>query len=129
VATKTEVLLIDDLDGSKAESTVTFGLDGKHYEIDLSKKNAKNLREALNIFVEHGRVISGRRPKAVTKSASAAKKTTAKAPAKVSGSTTEIREWAKTKGIPVGDRGRIPAHIVEQFEADRRVTFKEPADA
>ena len=31
---------IDDLDGSKADRTVTFAVDGTAYEIDLSKKNS-----------------------------------------------------------------------------------------
>jgi Lsr2 len=44
--------LVDDLDGTKAEETITFGLDGKAYEIELSELNARDLRLALTPFVE-----------------------------------------------------------------------------
>ena len=39
--------LIDDLDGGEAAETVTFGLDGATYEIDLSKKSAAAFRKSL----------------------------------------------------------------------------------
>ena len=48
------VTLTDDLDGGDADETVTFGLDGKSYEIDLSEANAEKLRKALAPFVEKG---------------------------------------------------------------------------
>ena len=47
--------LIDDLDGSEATETVTFGLDGTTYEIDLNKKNAAALRKALEPYVKAAR--------------------------------------------------------------------------
>ena len=40
MAQKVEVHLEDDLDGGPADDTVTFALDGKDYEIDLSTANA-----------------------------------------------------------------------------------------
>ena len=42
-----EVRLVDDLDGEAADETVEFGIDGRNYEIDLSKENAGRLRDAL----------------------------------------------------------------------------------
>ena len=30
--------LVDDIDGSKAEETVRFAIDGVEYEVDLSEK-------------------------------------------------------------------------------------------
>jgi hypothetical protein len=47
MAQKVQTFLIDDLDGSEAEGTVLFGLDGTQYEIDLSTGHAKELRAAL----------------------------------------------------------------------------------
>ena len=41
MAQKVQVVLIDDLDGGDATETVTFGLDGATYEIDLSEQNAR----------------------------------------------------------------------------------------
>jgi len=63
MAQKTTTLLIDDLDGSTidegAGGTVTFGLDGKRYEIDLTAENAANLRDSLTSFIKAGRRLSG----------------------------------------------------------------------
>ena len=39
--------LVDDLDGGDADETVKFSLDGVQYEIDLSKKNADKMRNAV----------------------------------------------------------------------------------
>ena len=47
VAQKTVVTFEDDLDGSAAEGTVTFALNGVQYELDLSKKNRDKLLKAL----------------------------------------------------------------------------------
>ena len=58
MAQKVEVRLEDDLDGGPAEHTVTFALDGKDYEIDLSNSNAEKLREALRPYVATGRKAS-----------------------------------------------------------------------
>lgn len=57
------VKLTDDLDGGTAEESVLFGLDGKSYEIDLSKRNAAALRKALLPYVEAARPVGrgGRR--------------------------------------------------------------------
>jgi len=51
VAQKIQTLFIDDLDGSDAEGTVRFGLDGAEYEIDLSADHAQALRDALARYV------------------------------------------------------------------------------
>lgn len=107
VAQKVQVLLVDDLDGGEAHETVTFALDGKAYEIDLSDSNAEKLRESLADFVKAGRRTGGRsggRGKART-AASAGSQDTAK-----------IRAWAKENGYNVNDRGRVPAEIREAFE-------------
>jgi hypothetical protein len=108
VAQKIQTLFIDDLDGSTAEGTVRFGLDGTEYEIDLNEEHAKELREALARYVSAARRGSGvaRRPA----------RTGRRAPA--SGlNTTEVREWAKAQGIEVKDRGRVPAELVVKFKA------------
>jgi hypothetical protein len=106
VAQKTTVQLIDDLDGRQANETIRFGLDGATYEIDLSKKNAARLRDALAEYVRAGRRLPGGRrggrPKATT----------------VGASSRTIRKWARAKGLKVTDRGRIPASVVEQFNAE-----------
>ena len=55
MAQRVHVVLVDDIDGSDAGETVTFGLDGSTYEIDLNEKNAAALREALSPYVGHAR--------------------------------------------------------------------------
>ncbi|HEY8482438.1 MAG TPA: Lsr2 family protein [Spirillospora sp.] len=106
MAQKVEVLLVDDIDGGEADETVSFSLDGTNYEIDLSKKNAAKLREGLKPFVEHAR--KARKPTGRGRST------------RTAGSrerSAEIREWAKRRGIKVNERGRIPANVIEQYEA------------
>ncbi|WP_030660777.1 Lsr2 family protein [Streptomyces rimosus] len=113
MAQKVQILLVDDLNGGKADETVTFGLDGKSYEIDLSKKHAAKLREALAEFVKAGRKTGGR---AVRGTAGTSKATSSSA-SKNGGSsdTAKIRAWAKENGYNVNDRGRVPAEIREAY--------------
>jgi hypothetical protein len=108
MAQKVQTLFIDDLDGSEAEGTVRFGLDGTEYEIDLNAEHAQQLRDALARYAAGGRRVaaSTKRP------ARSGRKTTANAL-----NTTEVREWAKAQGIDVKDRGRIPAELVVKFKA------------
>ena len=107
MAQKIQTLFIDDLDGSIAEGTVRFGLDGTEYEIDLNGEHAQQLRDALAPFAAVARRAggSGRRP---TRSGR-------RAPGALN--TTEVREWAKAQGIEVKDRGRIPAELVVKFRS------------
>ena len=58
---------IDDLDGSAAEGTVLFGLDGTEYEIDLNTRHAQELRDALTatwMLPGESAVLPGGRPAA-----------------------------------------------------------------
>ena len=105
---RVEILLTDDLDGSEIPTgkggTVPFALDGKSYEIDLRTKHAAALRAALDPYVEAGRPITNRRGRRVTR-------TTVDADART------VKEWARATGYEVNDRGRVPAHIREAFDA------------
>jgi len=116
VAQKTQVTLVDDLDGSQADETVRFSLGRDTFEIDLSKSNAKKLRDALSAYVSAGRRVGGRgRPAARVVSRSRGRGRAAAS----SGSATpaQIRSWAKSKGIKVNERGRISADIVAKYNA------------
>ena len=105
MAQKVHITLEDDLDGGDATETVSFGLDGRSYEIDLNDKNAKALRDALARYVGAARRSGGSR-------ASASKRRT-----QVGTSAREIRDWARSNGHKVPDRGRIPSDVREAFEA------------
>jgi hypothetical protein len=109
VAQKVQVLLVDDVDGGPAEETVTFALDGVSYEIDLNAQNAKRLRESLSPYVDHARRQGGGR-------AGTSRARRAGGRSSSSGNTAEIREWARTNGHKVSERGRIPQSVVEAFE-------------
>jgi hypothetical protein len=105
MATKITVALEDDLTGGPAEETVRFGLGGSEYEIDLNKKNATAFRKQLAPYIEHARKAGrGQRRRSVRTSSSRER-------------SGGIRAWAKDQGIPVSARGRIPASVVEQYEA------------
>jgi hypothetical protein len=105
MAQKVTVELEDDIDGGPAEKTMRFGLDSTEYEIDLSEKNARTFRTQLAPFVEHARK-AGRGP--------ARRATRTAAGRQHSG---EVRAWAKDRGIAVSARGRIPARVIEQYQA------------
>jgi len=108
MAQKIQTVFVDDLDGSEAEGTIRFGLDGAEYEIDLNAAHAQELRDALAPYVKSARRAGGgtRRAGRASRRASA------------SGlNTTEVREWAKAQGIEVKDRGRVPAELVVKFKA------------
>jgi hypothetical protein len=113
VAQKVQVTLVDDIDGSSADETLTFGIDGVFYEIDLSKTNAKKFRESLNAYVGAAR-RSGRSSRAGRPRGRAGR---AKAAAGSAAPTSEIRAWARSKGIKVNERGRIAADIVARYES------------
>lgn len=60
----TRVVLVDDLDGTDADRTVLFALDGVEYEIDLTDAHARELETALQPFREAARVIKKKRTRA-----------------------------------------------------------------
>jgi|SRR3954463_14442498 hypothetical protein len=109
MASKTLVILEDDLDGGAADETVSFSLDGVSYEIDLSAKNAGKLRDALAAYVGSGRRVGGRAARGRAGAGKAARGGAV--------NTSEIRDWARAKGLDVSERGRIPATIIEQYNA------------
>ncbi len=97
--------LEDDLDGGSADETVRFAIGGTEYEINLSTKNAQAFRRQLTPYIEHARRAGrGQRRRAARTAARRDRSGT-------------IRAWAKDQGISVSGRGRIPASIVEQYEA------------
>jgi hypothetical protein len=104
MAQKVTVSLVDDLTGSQADETVSFGLDGKTYEIDLSIKNADKLRGALVDYVAAARKAGGVRKGAAARRPSVDRE-----------QSQAIREWARNKGMKVNDRGRIPSEVVDAY--------------
>lgn len=104
MAQEVVVKLTDDIDGTAAAETVSFGVDGVAYMIDLSEANAQKLREAFGEWVAYarkarpGKTPTGGRRRRVQNNESQA-----------------IREWAATQGIPLAPRGRIPQHVLDRY--------------
>jgi Lsr2 len=90
------------------QRSITFGIDGQEYEIDLCARHSERLSEAVGKFAEHARKATVRRPKR-------RRRTTANRQR-----SAEIRAWAKSSGIEVSDRGRIPGHVLAGFESSHR---------
>jgi hypothetical protein len=101
MAQKVNIVLVDDIDGNEAEETVSFALDGRDYEIDLSAKNAGKLRDALALYVGHARRGGGRKRNRPGNGPSPA----------------DIRIWARENGFDVPDRGRVSSEVREAYLA------------
>jgi hypothetical protein len=108
MAKRVHVVLEDDISGGTADETLSFGLDGSSYEIDLTKANAEKLRNALSQYVAHGRKVSSGRARRGSGGGSA--RTDRE-------QLQAIREWARRNGYEVSDRGRISGKVVEAFNA------------
>jgi hypothetical protein len=119
VAQIREIRLVDDLDGETADETVEFGIDGKSYEIDLSKENAGRLRDALADFVSAARRAGGRRRSSGAGSGSGGAGAAPKGRASIDREQNQaIRDWARKRGMKVSDRGRIPAEVLEAYHKE-----------
>ncbi len=116
MAQQVQVSWLDDVDGSAATETVTFELDGRAYEIDLSERNAARLRGLLADFVAAGRRIGGRAaaPSSAPRTAGSER-------------TPAIRAWAQAQGLAVPTRGRLSGDIVRAY--DERGSAPAPAPA
>lgn len=109
MAQKVNIVLVDDVDGSEATETVAFGLDGTSYEIDLSDKNAGALRDALAPYLGHARKVSGGGRRSGRKAAGSGNG--------LGPSARLVRDWARSNGYEVSDRGRVPAEVTAAYEA------------
>ncbi len=106
MARKVETVVLDDLDGSAADTTISFGLDGTDYEIDLSAAHADEFRRAAERYVAAGRKVAG-----------GGRRTVRGGARRTGPDSSAVREWAKSQGHDVKERGRIPAELVVKFQA------------
>jgi hypothetical protein len=115
MAQRVVTILTSDISGKEIESgqgeTVSFALDGTSYEIDLTKKEADELRGALKNYVALGRRASPSRPSVGRRGNGG----------NGSGRTPEelahVRAWAKENGHEVSERGRIKREVLDAFDA------------
>jgi hypothetical protein len=108
--------LVDDIDGTVLEigegETVTFSLDGTAYEIDLTTEHAAEFRETLGRYIDAARSVSSARGSSGAAGSAARKR-------RRTGQQdySAVREWAKANGHSVSERGRVPASVLEAYEA------------
>jgi hypothetical protein len=105
VAQRVTVTLEDDLGGGPADETIRFAFGGAAYEIDLSTKNATAFRKELVPFIEHARTAGRSQPRPRRRTAAGRQR------------SGDIRAWAQAQDIAVSERGRIPASVVQQYQA------------
>lgn len=106
MAKRTQVVLIDDLDGAPATETISFSLDGVSYDIDLSAGNAARFREAMAPYTAVGTRVGGRKKVGRRRSGDS--------------SATDIRAWAVAEGYTVSTRGRVSSEIRAAYDAAHR---------
>lgn len=106
MARQVQVLLVDDLDGGDAVRNVSFSFEGDAYEIDLSQANYDKFEKILKPYIDNARKVkSSRRGRGAGRATGSSNR------------AAEIREWARSKGMKVSERGRVSAEIVEAYEA------------
>lgn len=111
MAQRFQTLFVSDLSGEdlgEDGETVTFNIKGVDYEIDLSSQEVAGFDEAVAMYIEHGRRVGGRRQSSPS---NRTKNTGAKEDLNV------IREWARTSGHQVSDRGRISKKVLDAYHA------------
>jgi hypothetical protein len=114
MAQKTIVQLIDDLDQGTADETVSFGLDGSSYEIDLSTANAAKLRDALAVYIANARRAGrsgGSRP------SGSGRRSSGRGARSDREQLQAIRDWGRKNGWTVNARGRIPADLLDAYNS------------
>jgi hypothetical protein len=123
--------LVDDLDGTVLEvgagETVLFSLDGVAYEIDLTEENAAALRDAFGPFIAAARSVSARSGSAGRGSQTSRGGQSSRGTGGAGGGRTQrragqrdygpVREWAATNGYTLSERGRVPAAVLEAYDA------------
>lgn len=93
--------LVDDIDGSPAEATISFTYEGIDYRIDVNGAHAKELHDDFSKWVDHAQRVGG------------------KPTARANGKSKLIRAWALENGHELSARGRIPADIQAAYELAR----------
>ena len=105
------MIVVDDLTGEVGAHTRRLRIDGVEYDIDLTEESFTRLKDMLRPFLEAARVVpmgsaeSGRRGTPVRKAQ------------QIPSPSATIRAWATANGVACPALGRIPAAVIEAFEA------------
>ena len=110
MAQRTQIVLIDDLDGTEIKDgeaqSITFTWSGVDYSIDLSKANADKFEKAIGPYLEKAQRVGGRRSRPYRSLRSGGQV-----------DTKAVRAWAASNGIELSSRGRVPADVIEKYKA------------
>lgn len=118
--------LVDDLDGTVLEvgagETVLFSLDGVAYEVDLTDENAAALREAFAPYIAAARSVSARAGSSRGSGAGRASASSTRGSGRTQRRAGQrdyapVREWAARNGYTLSERGRVPAAVLEAYDA------------
>ena len=102
MAKTVSVIVTDDIDGSPGAEAMTFSFSGHTYEIDLGPDNQRRMREALQPFIDAGRITGLRTPRRA-------------APRRTD--LAAVRAWALDQGLQISERGRISAEVISKYDA------------
>ncbi|MGO2944088.1 MAG: histone-like nucleoid-structuring protein Lsr2 [Brevibacterium aurantiacum] len=106
MAQKIIQILVDDIDGTAIPNgegeTLSFGLDGRSYEIDLTSQHATELRHALDRYVSASRKVPGAKRQQVRRT--------------VLRDLNAVRAWARSHGYEVSDKGRVPFAVLDAYD-------------
>ena len=109
MAQRTQIVLIDDLDGTEIKDgeaqSITFSWSGVDYSIDLGKANADKFEKAIGPYLEKAQRVGGRKNRP-SSSPSPGSQVDTKA----------VRAWAASNGIQLSNRGRVPADVIEKYK-------------
>lgn len=109
MAQRTQVVLTDDIDGSEADTTIRFAVNGTAREIDLNAAPAAEFRKAVQPFIAAARKTGG---------GASRRAGTSRGSSRPSGpSPSDVRAWARGQGIKVKDKGRVPDELIVRFQA------------
>jgi hypothetical protein len=117
--TRVEVDVIDDLDGKPVDPDevvqVEFSVKlpgarkAREYVLDLRPSNLTKFEAAIGKYISAATEVRG--------ATNSTKTTATPAQGSAKQQLRAIREWARTQGYDVSDRGRIPAEIVDAYHA------------
>ena len=117
MAQRVNVVLVDDIDGSDAAETVSFGLDGVQYDIDLSAANADKLRESLAGYIGHARRAASRSGGRSSGRSGGRRRSRGRSSSSGGAAAADVRAWARENGWDVPDRGRVSAEVRQAYDA------------
>ncbi|MBO1267101.1 histone-like nucleoid-structuring protein Lsr2 [Arthrobacter cavernae] len=111
MAKQTITRIISDLSGEVLEEgqgeTIAFGFGKKSYTIDLTQSEADEFRKTIHKYSSVATEEVARLPRTSGSSA----------PKSPKEDLTPIREWAKSQGLKVSDRGRVSAEVMSAYHA------------